>query len=68
GSYVAINNTVADRTYSDIADVPQLTISGGSFISATGYSNSDSSPLRLSTTRNTLGVGGAIFSTNGEVS
>ncbi|EMX09772.1 bifunctional tail protein [Escherichia coli 174750] len=68
GSHVAINNTVADRTYSDIADVPQLTISGGSFISATGYSNSDSSPLRLSTTRNTLGVGGAIFSTNGEVS
>ena len=65
GSNVAINDTRADRAYSVVAGVAQVIISGGSFISATGYTNADSTPLKLSVTRNTLGIAGVIFSIDG---
>lgn len=68
GSNVAVFNCTADRSYADTADVPQLIISGGSFISATGYLNGDGSNMRINVARNTLSAGGIIFHPNGVVS
>ncbi|WP_404839925.1 phage tail protein [Aeromonas media] len=65
GSNVAVNDTKADKEYSVAAGVAQAIISGGSFISATGYTNLDGTPLKLSVPRNTLSIAGAIFSIDG---
>lgn len=66
GSHVAVVTTVADPVYAVAAAERQVTISGGGIASVTSYTNSDLTPLRLSTPRNTIGVGGIIFSVDGE--
>ena len=62
GSHVVVNDSKADRTFSDAANVAQLIINSGSIISASTYTNLNSTPVKLSVAANTLSAGGIIWS------
>lgn len=62
GSNVVVNASTADKTFAVAANVAQLIINSGSIISASTYTNTDASPVKLSVAANTLSAGGIIWS------